>query len=87
MRGCVTDRTDPLVIKAVVDIARGLGKTTVAEMVGDEETLELVRRLGVDYVQGFHIGRPAPLARWLVERPKPVDRHAVRAALLNTLPR
>ena len=86
VRGCVTDRTDQLVIQAVVDIARGLGKRTVAEMVGDEETLELVRNLGVDYVQGFHIGRPAPLARWLVDR-KPADRHALRAALLNTLPR
>ena len=68
VRGCVMDRTDQLVIKAVVDIARGLGKRTVAEMVGDEETLDLVRELGVDYVQGFHVGRPAPLARWLVER-------------------
>jgi EAL domain-containing protein (putative c-di-GMP-specific phosphodiesterase class I) len=87
VRGCVADRTDQLVIKAVVDIARGLGKSTVAEMVGDEETLELVRRLGVDFVQGFHIGKPAPLARWLVERPKPANRHAVRTALLNTLPR
>jgi diguanylate cyclase (GGDEF)-like protein len=86
VRGCVADRTDQLVIKAVVDIARGLGKTTVAEMVGDEETLHLVRDLGVDFVQGFHIGRPAPLARWLVER-RPANRHAVRAALLNTLPR
>jgi diguanylate cyclase (GGDEF)-like protein/PAS domain S-box-containing protein len=73
VRGCVADRTDQLVIKAVVDIARGLGKRTVAEMVGDEATLELVRELGVDYVQGFHIGKPAPLARWLVER-KPADR-------------
>jgi diguanylate cyclase (GGDEF)-like protein/PAS domain S-box-containing protein len=73
VRGCVTDRTDQLVIQAVVDIARGLGKRTVAEMVGDEETLKLVRELGVDYVQGFHIGRPAPLARWLVES-KPADR-------------
>jgi len=72
VRGCVTDRTDQLVIRAVVDIARGLGKRTVAEMVGDEATLDLVRDLGVDYVQGFHIGRPAPLARWLVE--KPADR-------------
>jgi diguanylate cyclase (GGDEF)-like protein/PAS domain S-box-containing protein len=80
VRGCVTDRTDQLVIQAVVDIARGLGKRTVAEMVGDEETLNLVRELGVDYVQGFHIGRPAPLARWLVER-RPVDRHGLRAAL------
>jgi diguanylate cyclase (GGDEF)-like protein/PAS domain S-box-containing protein len=86
VRGCVADRTDQLVIQAVVDIARGLGKRTVAEMVVDEATLELVRDLGVDFVQGFHIGRPAPLARWLVER-KPADRHAVRAALLNTLPR
>jgi EAL domain-containing protein (putative c-di-GMP-specific phosphodiesterase class I) len=73
VRGCVADRTDQLVIQAVVDIARGLGKRTVAEMVGDEETLHLVRELGVDYVQGFHLGRPAPLARWLVDR-KPADR-------------
>ena len=85
VRGCVTDRTDQLVIRAVVDIARGLGKRTVAEMVGDEETLDLVRELGVDYVQGFHIGKPAPLARWRVKR-KP-DRRAVAAAMLNTLPR
>jgi diguanylate cyclase (GGDEF)-like protein/PAS domain S-box-containing protein len=74
VRGCIADRTDQLVIQAVVNIARGLGKRTVAEMVGDEETLELVRRLGVDYVQGFHVGKPAPLARWLVERKK-FDRH------------
>ena len=73
IRGCVADRTDQLVIEAVVGIARGLGKRTVAEMVGDEETLELVRSLGVDFVQGFHLGRPAPLARWLVDR-KPADR-------------
>jgi diguanylate cyclase (GGDEF)-like protein len=72
VRGCVTDRTDQLVIQAVVDIARGLGKRTVAEMVGDEATMELVRSLGVDHAQGFHVGRPAPLARWLVDR-KPAD--------------
>ena len=74
VRGCVADRTDQLVIQAVVDIARGLGKRTVAEMVGDEETMTLVRDLGVDYVQGFHIGRPAPLARWLVENKPAADR-------------
>jgi diguanylate cyclase (GGDEF)-like protein/PAS domain S-box-containing protein len=78
VRGCVADRTDQLVIQAVVDIARGLGKRTVAEMVGDEETLNLVRELGVDYVQGFHLGRPAPLARWLVDtKPAARRRHPV----------
>ena len=70
----MADRTDQLVIQAVVDIAKGLGKRTVAEMVGDEETMQLVRELGVDYVQGFHIGRPAPLARWLVETKPTADR-------------
>jgi len=74
VRGCVADRTDQLVIQAVVDIAKGLGKRTVAEMVGDEETLKLVRDLGVDYVQGFHLGRPAPLARWLVDTKPASDR-------------
>jgi diguanylate cyclase (GGDEF)-like protein len=78
VRGCVTDRTDQLVIQAVVDIARGLGKRTVAEMVGDEETMALVRDLGVDHAQGFHIGKPAPLARWLVER-KPADKRRAAA--------
>ena len=54
-------------IQAVVDIARGLGTRTVAEMVGDQPTLELLAELGVDHAQGYHIGKPAPLALWLVE--------------------
>ena len=41
---------------------RRLGKHTIAEFVEDAETLELLAELGVDYAQGHHIGRPAPLA-------------------------
>ncbi len=62
VRSCTTSTTDQLLIRAAVDIARGLGKKTIAEYVGDDETVELLRELGVDYAQGFHIGRPAPLA-------------------------
>jgi EAL domain-containing protein (putative c-di-GMP-specific phosphodiesterase class I) len=76
IRGCVADRTDQLVIEAVVGIARGLGKRTVAEMVGDEETMELLRGMGVDHAQGYHIGRPAPLAKWLVDTRPGKDRRA-----------
>ena len=39
-------------------IARSLSKTTVAECVEDAATLDIVRRLGVDLVQGYHLGRP-----------------------------
>ena len=61
VRNCVATRTDQLVIQAVVQIARGLGKRTVAEFVGDDATLALLRRHGVDFAQGFHVGEPAPV--------------------------
>jgi diguanylate cyclase (GGDEF)-like protein len=53
-------RTDSLVIESIVTIARGLGKQTIAEFVEDAATLEAMRAHGVDYAQGFGIGRPAP---------------------------
>ena len=49
------------VVEAVVALARGFGLQTVAEGVEDAETLELLRALGVDFAQGYHIARPAPL--------------------------
>jgi len=45
----------------MVELAHGLGKQTIAEFVEDEQTLQLLGELGVDYAQGYHIGRPAPL--------------------------
>jgi diguanylate cyclase (GGDEF)-like protein/PAS domain S-box-containing protein len=49
---------DELIVESIVRIARQLGKETVAEYVGDAETVESLRQAGVDYAQGFHIGRP-----------------------------
>jgi len=50
------------VVQAIVSLAAGFGLKTVGEGVEDRETLDLLRELGVDYGQGFHIGRPAPLS-------------------------
>jgi PAS domain S-box-containing protein len=50
------------VVQAIVNLAAGFGQKTVGEGVEDPETLDLLRTLGVDYAQGFHVGRPAPLA-------------------------
>ena len=54
------NRTDQLVVQAVADIAHGLGKQTIAEFVGDDDTLALLADCGVDMAQGYHIGRPVP---------------------------
>jgi diguanylate cyclase (GGDEF)-like protein/PAS domain S-box-containing protein len=65
VRNLTTDETDRIVITAVVELARGLGKRTIAEFVGDEATVSALRDLGVDYLQGFHLGKPAPIETWL----------------------
>jgi EAL domain-containing protein (putative c-di-GMP-specific phosphodiesterase class I) len=51
---------DQLVVKALVGVVKGMGAMTIAEFVGDEETMALLRRYGVDYAQGFAVGRPQP---------------------------
>jgi EAL domain-containing protein (putative c-di-GMP-specific phosphodiesterase class I) len=48
-------------VKAIVNLAEGFGQKTIAEGVEDAETLELLREYGVDFAQGYYIGRPAPL--------------------------
>ncbi|HEY7256600.1 MAG TPA: EAL domain-containing protein [Solirubrobacterales bacterium] len=56
---------DQLTVQAIVQIARGLGKTTIAEFVQDERTAEMLREYGVDLAQGFHLGRPVDIAEAL----------------------
>jgi diguanylate cyclase (GGDEF)-like protein len=56
---------DQLTVKAIVEIARGLGKTTIAEFVEDEETRTLLQEYGVDMAQGYHLGRPTDVAEGL----------------------
>jgi len=55
-------------VRATIDLAHALDFTVVAEGIEDEETLGIVRELGVDLVQGFQIARPlvpADATRWL----------------------
>ncbi len=61
IRGVAASPTDQLVVEAIVGIARGLGKKTIAEFVNDEETVRLLQEAGVDYAQGYYLGRPRPL--------------------------
>ena len=48
-------------VKAIVNLARSFGHRTIAEGVEDERTLELLREYGVDFAQGYLLGRPAPI--------------------------
>ncbi|MFQ5792325.1 MAG: EAL domain-containing protein [Acidobacteriota bacterium] len=50
-------------VRAIVEMSRAVGKETVAQFVGCTATLEELRRCGVDYVQGHHIGKPVDLGQ------------------------
>ena len=49
-----------LIVKTIVDLAKSLGIKTVAEFVKDEYTYNRVKDLGIDYAQGYYIGKPEP---------------------------
>jgi diguanylate cyclase (GGDEF)-like protein len=63
---------DQLTVKAIVQIARGLGKRTIAEFVQDDDTTRMLREYGVDMAQGFHLGRPVEAAEGLARELPPV---------------
>jgi len=65
IRGLVESSMNQLVVAAIVSIARGMGKKTIAEFVTDEETVRLLRTIGVDLAQGYHIGVPRPVSEVL----------------------
>jgi EAL domain-containing protein (putative c-di-GMP-specific phosphodiesterase class I) len=51
---------DEAFVSAITTLAHGNNMEVIAEGVEDAETLETIRRLGVDLAQGYFIGRPAP---------------------------
>jgi diguanylate cyclase (GGDEF)-like protein len=67
VRDLTHNDADQLTVKAIVGIAQGLGKTTIAEFVEDEETASLLRAYGVDMAQGYLLGAPVGLDEGLLE--------------------
>jgi diguanylate cyclase (GGDEF)-like protein/PAS domain S-box-containing protein len=56
-----TNQTDERIVEGILSIARGMEVKTVAEFVGDVDCLGLLKTMGIDFAQGFYLGRPAPL--------------------------
>jgi diguanylate cyclase (GGDEF)-like protein len=70
--GLTADANDALIVQSATDLGHNLGLSIVAEGVEDETTLTALIAIGVDIVQGFHLGHPMPedaLQRWIADRP------------------
>ncbi|WP_433274210.1 putative bifunctional diguanylate cyclase/phosphodiesterase [Actinosynnema sp. CS-041913] len=69
VRGIDERSTDAVLVAGIVEIARGLGLSAVAEWVERPAQVETLTRLGVRVGQGFHLGRPVPLGHILSGEP------------------
>jgi Amt family ammonium transporter len=51
-------------VEAITGIARVMGLKSIAEFVENEAALDILRAIGVDYAQGYHVARPQPLSTY-----------------------
>ena len=61
VQGMLNDQDDYNMVSTINQIAHSLGLRTIAEFVENEQEIELLKRIGVDYIQGYCVGRPNPL--------------------------
>ena len=61
VRELLTSEANQALVRAIVGMAKAFDLQTVAEGVEDQETWDFLRQEGVDFGQGFHLGRPAPI--------------------------
>ncbi|NOR40435.1 MAG: EAL domain-containing protein, partial [Gammaproteobacteria bacterium] len=58
VKGMAHSTVDQAMVESMNQVAHALGKQTVAECVENEETLAILKEMGIDRAQGNHIGRP-----------------------------
>lgn len=67
VRDIDSNEMDHLMVRSINDLAKQMGKRTVAEFVENNQIIDLLIELGVDYAQGYAIGKPKPLAELVNE--------------------
>lgn len=65
IRNITEDAVDEAIVRSIAGVAHALGIETIAEYVESNAHVEALRRLGIDRVQGYAIGRPEPMSNLL----------------------
>jgi PAS domain S-box-containing protein len=55
-----TDKNSKIITEAIINFSKKLGRKTIAEFIHNEQIHKIVKKLGADYSQGFHLGIPSP---------------------------
>lgn len=60
------DKIDQTLVKSMIQVIQALGKKAVAEYVENQAILDILKGMGIDFVQGYHIGHPLPIEQVLL---------------------
>lgn len=82
VRDIATDPIDYAMVEAINNIGHLMGLKTIAEFVETEAVMDKLRGLGVDYAQGYYIGRPMPLMPFTLLA-QPAQEHAIPRQVSN----
>ena len=67
VKGMSKDSIDRMMVNNITHLGYGLGLYVIAEFVEDEETMTLLREVGVHFAQGYHIQKPTTIDDWKKE--------------------
>ena len=58
IKGMKENNKHKIIVETIVDFAKKIGSKTIAEFVCDNEILDISKQIGVDFAQGFYVGKP-----------------------------
>jgi EAL domain-containing protein (putative c-di-GMP-specific phosphodiesterase class I) len=62
----LANETNLAMTKSINEISHVMGKKTIAKGIENKPTFDKLKEIGIDYAQGYYIGRPSPLDRLLL---------------------
>jgi EAL domain-containing protein (putative c-di-GMP-specific phosphodiesterase class I) len=69
VKDILDDKVDLAMVKSINEVGHVMDKKTIAEFVENEQIFNLLKELGVDYAQGYGIGKPMPLDELTLIKP------------------
>ena len=69
VKDILDDQVDLAMVKSINEVGHVMDKKTIAEFVENEQIFNLLSELGVDYAQGYGVGKPLPLTELRLIRP------------------
>jgi diguanylate cyclase (GGDEF)-like protein/PAS domain S-box-containing protein len=62
VKDIIEDPVDLALVKSINEIGHVMGKQTIAEFVENQQILDELKKIGVDFAQGYHLDKPKPLS-------------------------